>query len=73
METHLGSVDYEQAFDNANRSKLFEIMLKTEYPEQLVNFIVSLYHTMEIVSVQILNSNKSRGKVMVYYIIHIFK
>ena len=41
--THLAFIDWEKAFDNVNRTLLWEIMLEKGYPKHLVTVITELY------------------------------
>jgi hypothetical protein len=45
----LGFVDYEKAFDRANRNNLWSIMIKRGFLQHLIRAVQSLYHETQII------------------------
>ena len=48
-ETHIAFIDFEKAFDNVNRGKLWDIMTDAGYPTHLIRAIQSLYVNTNVV------------------------
>lgn len=49
LETHIGLIDYDKAFDLVNRTKLWEIMYRQGYTKHLIIVIQGLYQANRIV------------------------
>lgn len=49
LETHIGFVDFEKAFDRVDRAKLWNILAERGYPLHLIEIIKSLYQRTRIV------------------------
>lgn len=43
LETHIGFIDYEKAFDHVNRNTLWAIMERRGYPKHIIDVIKELY------------------------------
>lgn len=48
LETHLLFIDYEKAFDNLDREKLFQILESKNIPDKLLQAIVDIYSRNKI-------------------------
>lgn len=49
LPTHLAFIDFEKAFDNVNRTKLWDIMEKQGYPAHIVNVMKTMYEGSKII------------------------
>jgi hypothetical protein len=49
IQIFLGFVGYQKAFDRVNRNKLWSIMFKRGFPQQLIRAIQSLYYETQMV------------------------
>ena len=55
-ETHIAFIDFEKAFDNVDRCKLWTIMKNNGYPPHLIEVVKSLYKETKV----IINTGKSK-------------
>ena len=60
-ETHLAFIDWEKAFDNVQRTRLWNTMMKKGYPQHLVAAIAGAYANSSITV--LVGNNKNTGKI----------
>ena len=49
LQTHIAFIDFQKAFDNVDREKLWIIMKEQGYPRQLIKVVKNLYEETKIV------------------------
>lgn len=57
LETHIGFIDFQKAFDKLDRLQLWEIMSLRGYPQHLIDTLKRIYRTTDI----IINTGKTRN------------